>query len=396
MKNILVVFTVCSLSIESAAQNVGISTPSPTRARLEVTGVAGSGATSGIFGSDGAGISLQRNWPTIGFNQYRDVITPGSQGKYMANGFAAIQYFDPNTGTMAIDMFPSGTAGTSTPSGTRAITILSNGNFGVRTGTTNATLTVARGDGSDGTAVFSGTQYWSHFNYSTGENTYIRAGVDGSNVYINKIPSGDVFIGNSNTRIGINTPGGTYTIDLIQPIGVQSISLLDGFGYSWHQQVRHVNVSGQGDGNMLEFYYGDLGGNLDSKGRFQYWDGKYVTFSDSRLKTNVQLLPPVLDKISQLNPVMYEMKDDNPKHERTQGFIAQEVKPLFPELIKKINYKARSGEPITDLNTMNYSGFGVITIKALQEQWKQIKDLEKENEKLVIKLEQLEKLLMKE
>lgn len=73
--------------IEGSAQNVGIGITNPVRAKLEVFVVAGAGATSAIFGTDGTGISLQRNWPTISFNQYRDIVMPGSQGKYMANGF---------------------------------------------------------------------------------------------------------------------------------------------------------------------------------------------------------------------------------------------------------------------------------------------------------------------
>lgn len=386
MKNILLSF-ILILSQQIVAQNVGINTSAPTRARLEVIGVFGSGATSGAFGTDGAGISLQRNWPTIGFNQYRDVISPGSQGKYMSNGFAAIQYFDPNTGTMAIDMFPSGTANNSTPGGTRGLTIFSNGNMAIRTGTANATLTVGRGDGFAGTAVFASSQHSSHFNYSASEDTYIRGGTDGSNVYINKIPSGDVFIGNGNTRVGINKPGPTHTIDLIQPFGVNALSIIDAFGYSWHQRVNHTNTLDHGDGNVLDFYFG-----TQAKGRFQFWDGKYISFSDRRLKTAIEPLPPVLDKINRLNTVTYEMKNDV-NHERLPGFVAQEVQPLFPSLIRQINYKPRIGNAINDLHTMNYSGFGVLAIKALQEQWKQIQDLKKENEELITRLELLEKKL---
>src|SRR5688500_1422534 len=101
--------------VEGSAQNVGIGITNPTRAKFEVFGVAGSGASSAIFGSDATGISLQRNWSTIGFNQYRDIVPPGSQGKYIANGFAAIQFFDPTTGALHIDMFPTGLANTVTP-----------------------------------------------------------------------------------------------------------------------------------------------------------------------------------------------------------------------------------------------------------------------------------------
>jgi hypothetical protein len=42
---------------------------------------------------------------------------------------------------------------------------------------------------------------------------------------------------------------------------------------------------------------------------------------------------------------------------------------------------------------MNYNGFGVIAIKALQEQWQQIQALEKETTELMARLEALEKKL---
>lgn len=178
------------------AQNVGIGTITPSRGKLEVFGVAGAGATSAIFGSDGTGISLQRNWPTIGFNQYRDIVTPGSQGKYMANGFAAIQYYDPTTGAMAFDMFPNGIANAFTPVANRAITILATGNVGIRTGASNTTsLYVVKGTNFDGAAIFGGTQYGSYFNYSNSEDTYIRPGKDGGTVIVNDVPNGQITLG---------------------------------------------------------------------------------------------------------------------------------------------------------------------------------------------------------
>lgn len=136
MKGILKVFPwfIFSISTAGLCQNVGIGTLTPTRAKLEVNGVAGTGATSAIFGGDGAGISLQRNWPTIGFNQYRDEVTPGSQGKYMANGFAAIQYFDPTSGNMVFDLFPSGAANTFTPAATTGLVLSSSGKLTVGNG----------------------------------------------------------------------------------------------------------------------------------------------------------------------------------------------------------------------------------------------------------------------
>lgn len=191
--------------LEGSAQNVGIGITTPTRAKFEVFGVAGAGATSAIFGSDATGISLQRNWPTIGFNQYRDIVVPGSQGKYMANGFAAIQYFDPTTGAMAFDMFSNGIANTFTPAANRAITIRSSGNVGIRSwGSNTASLYVTKETNFDGAAIFGGTQHGSYFCYSTAENTYIRGGKNGSSVYINDIPNGNILLGGGSSKIGIN------------------------------------------------------------------------------------------------------------------------------------------------------------------------------------------------
>ena len=90
------------------AQNVGIGTTTPTRGKLEVVGVAGTGSTAAIFSSGGTGVSIQPFWPTIGFNQYRD--NPSGNGKHIADGYAAIQYFDPNNGVMVFDAFNNGTA----------------------------------------------------------------------------------------------------------------------------------------------------------------------------------------------------------------------------------------------------------------------------------------------
>jgi hypothetical protein len=46
------------------SQNMGIDTSTPTRAKFEVMGAAD--ATSGIFGGEISGTSLQRNGPGIG------------------------------------------------------------------------------------------------------------------------------------------------------------------------------------------------------------------------------------------------------------------------------------------------------------------------------------------
>jgi hypothetical protein len=58
--------------------------------------------------------------------------------------------------------------------------------------------------------------------------------------------------------------------------------------------------------------------------------------------------------------------------------IAQDVNEIFPELV---NY-----DPVDDLFTLSYSEFGVIAIKAIQEQQKLIEDQSKQIAQLENKL----------
>src|SRR6186997_3402583 len=79
------------------AQNIGIGTNTTNRSKLEVWGVVGN--TSGIFGTD-QGISVQRDPPAIGFNQYN--------GKYMGNGYAAAMFFSSANSGLNFTIYPSG------------------------------------------------------------------------------------------------------------------------------------------------------------------------------------------------------------------------------------------------------------------------------------------------
>ena len=220
MKNILLILISLAVLNNLYAQNVGIGTTTPTLGKLEVLGTFGFSKTVAAFGSDGAGISLQRNSPTIGFNQYRDAL--GS--KFMSNGFASTITLDEATGIMAWDMYNSGFKGNPTIGTNRAITILNNGNIGIRgLGATNIGLLVARQpENAIGTAVFGGYDHSSFFVNGAGENTYLRSATNGSNgdIVINEIANGVTTMPN-NTRIGL---GGTISpvmaVDLYGSLGI--------------------------------------------------------------------------------------------------------------------------------------------------------------------------------
>ena len=81
------------------------------------------------------------------------------------------------------------------------------GNVGIGLDSPSATLQVTRGNGSGGTAIFQGTHRWSHFNYSDGEHTYIRGGKSNSHVLINDYGGGNVGIGTDGPTAKLHVNG---------------------------------------------------------------------------------------------------------------------------------------------------------------------------------------------
>jgi hypothetical protein len=191
MKNILNFLCLQILAMApTIGQNVGIGNSKPTIARFEVSGVVGTGKTAALFTSadltgSPTAISIQRNSPAIGFNQYQDVNSPN--GKYTGNGFASLIESEPLFGSLIIKQFLQGVINTQTINDNVAIRILLNGNVGLGNELINdSDLWVSRRpENTNGTALFSGSQNTTHFHYSNKEDTYIRAGLNGGKVVIN-------------------------------------------------------------------------------------------------------------------------------------------------------------------------------------------------------------------
>jgi hypothetical protein len=114
-----------------------------------------------------------------------------------------------------------------------------------------------------------------------------------------------------------------------------------------------------------------------------------LAVSDRRVKTNIEPLQPVMDRIMQLEPVTYMMKDAIKGQRRSMGFIAQNVATLFPNLV---SHNMPGGE---DLMGLEYSGFGVLAVKGIQEEQVQIEKLETDILSMEKRLQAIEKKLIR-
>jgi Chaperone of endosialidase len=116
--------------------------------------------------------------------------------------------------------------------------------------------------------------------------------------------------------------------------------------------------------------------NGNFRGNFNPTTGAYTAVSDERAKTNIQAMPAVLDKVKRLKPSTYQMLQGDVLEDPTEayGFVAQDVATVFPHLVS-YHY---DGERHLDSYSMDYAGFGVLAIKAIQELEARVAALEAE------------------
>ena len=104
------------------------------------------------------------------------------------------------------------------------------------------------------------------------------------------------------------------------------------------------------------------------------WDGdsNWDLASDISLKTDIEKETNILNRLLQLDVKNYHWKDNPQATTKKIGFIAQDVKPLFPSLVGQIQ-----DEETDDASTLTlkYAEFGVLAIGGLKE-LKQEKDAE--------------------
>jgi hypothetical protein len=101
-------------------------------------------------------------------------------------------------------------------------------------------------------------------------------------------------------------------------------------------------------------------------------DGDFNDTSDGNLKENVVPISSSIDKVKTLRPVTFDWKDTT-KPKNYSGFIAQEVKTIYPNIISGEEHTAEEPWKNYSLNT---TGLVAHLTKALQEAITKIETLE--------------------
>ncbi|MEM7102793.1 MAG: tail fiber domain-containing protein [Bacteroidota bacterium] len=132
----------------------------------------------------------------------------------------------------------------------------------------------------------------------------------------------------------------------------------------------------------------NLYANGTFRGSFSGTDGSWNPSSDRSLKTNVKPIGTVLSKLMQVEPSRYQYIDNNPTNKESIGFIAQDFKAHFPELVFIVEDERSKG-----VHALNYSGMSVLAIKAIQEQQQMIDNQQEEIDELKARLAAIEAAL---
>ena len=373
--------TICTLLYALVyGQNVGIHTTAPTRGKLVVAGAIG--RTNSIISTSGtaSGVSIQANYPALGFNQYFT-----DQSRYINSfGKAGVWWLNMATGSLVCDItFTQGGKDNPITDLTRIATISQNGYVSLNAAEANTSLFVGY-SATNYITRFQGTTYHSEFNNFTDGSpdiysTTINAGKQGSAVYINDQSSGTIVVA---SKLGVNMEP-VASLDIKQ--FNRGFVLVEPSTFHNWEFITTKNITDPASDFYL--YY-----NGAYRGNFFYGDGEWYSASDIRLKKEVRSIETPLQKVLGLRPVQYHMKDHKDSENKIFGFIAQQVEALFPELINKIKEKGMGYDDLGELYTMSYNGLAPVIIASIQEQQTQIRQLENFNLELREKIKGLKKI----
>jgi len=190
----------------------------------------------------------------------------------------------------------------------------------------------------------------------------------------------------SSARLRITEPGTEAALILGQVASNHGYLTVDKPAANTNRPLARFRDDGQSLVIMFEefddYQFLVLGNALATGGTWQT--------SDSRLKTNIQPVTGALENILKLNPTSYYFDNKNESYkylnlpdELQFGFLAQEMKEVFPNVVKETMIDDEEGNEREDmLHTMNYTALVPVLVKGMQEQQELILELQKEIELL--------------
>lgn len=147
--------------------------------------------------------------------------------------------------------------------------------------------------------------------------------------------------------------------------------------YVRHPSVPQLQLSRTGSGTYANLYHegtrivmGLTGSHWGGAGyRYATYDGdsNWDFNSDRRLKRDIVDAPPLLDRAMKVQVRNFRWKDGPEDSKAMIGVIAQELQPLFPDMVSETENPETKEKSLS----VGYGDFGVIAIKAIQELKKQ-------------------------
>ncbi len=215
----------------------------------------------------------------------------------------------------------------------------------------------------------------------------------------------------TNGNVGIGTPSPNKKTEIIGPASAVPVTLVignrGGFGPAALEFVSDYGLANQwrpgymrsndvgGFTGSLEFYtngtgagnlYGSVKGLEVRNGITYTATGTVSSWSDARLKKNVQPFTSGLDIINQINPVSFNYNEQSPfQTEKMQiGILAQDLEKVAPYMVDKNVTK-----DFDDLRSVNNQAYIFLLINAVKEQKKKMEEQQKQIDEQRKMIEQL-------
>jgi hypothetical protein len=285
------------------------------------------------------------------------LILNGTTGLSDVDGSAstpAIRGTDTNTGIF----FPAADTIAFAEGGAESMRIDSSGNVGIGTSSPSAKLSIAGSTASDYTTGMTFSK--------SGGNTYAIA-PDANDLFVRSVTGGtevcrftyggNLLVGTTNSSntagSGVKlVPDPTFGATICTVVGSATSGSFSGF-----------NLYSTGSGSQR--FYADYGGTLHAVST------SIAAISDQSLKENVVNIEPSLDKVMSLRPVRFDWKEEMQiEQKQIQGFIAQEVESVLPDLVYGYQYNDTETKKSIKMGDMIPT-----LVKAIQEQQAIINDL---------------------